>query len=48
MNDIHHLRNELAKYQQRVIELEQSEARLKMAANSIQLGTWEYNPISGN
>jgi two-component system sensor histidine kinase VicK len=28
-------------------QLEQSEARLKMAMESTRLGTWEYNPTSG-
>jgi PAS domain S-box-containing protein len=30
-----------------LVELEQSEARLRMAIEATKLGTWEYNPISG-
>ena len=47
MEDNEQLRLQLAEYKQRVNELEQSEARLKTAAHSIQLGTWDYDPVSG-
>ena len=47
MENIEQLLIQLAECKQRISELEQSEARLKTAAHSIQLGTWDYNPVSG-
>ncbi|MBC7914286.1 MAG: PAS domain S-box protein, partial [Pyrinomonadaceae bacterium] len=45
--DITALKEEEKKREDLLIELEQSEARLKMAMKSTKMGTWDYNPISG-
>lgn len=45
--DLTRLVNEEQQKNQLLTELEQSEARLRMAMDSTMLGTWDYNPVSG-
>ncbi|WP_419700044.1 PAS domain S-box protein [Mucilaginibacter sp. NFX135] len=47
MESLTYLQQQLAQYQQREAELEKSEARLRMAIASANLGTWDYKPLTG-
>lgn len=47
MENLTDLKQQLAQYQQREAELEKSEARLRMAIASANLGTWDYQPLTG-
>jgi PAS domain S-box-containing protein len=47
MENILELHERLALYERREKELERTEARLRMAIESTQLGTWEYYPLTG-
>lgn len=47
MENLTDLKQQLAQYQQREAELEKSEARLRMAIASANLGTWDYKPLTG-
>jgi PAS domain S-box-containing protein len=47
MENLTDLQQQLAQYQQREAELEKSEARLRMAIASANLGTWDYQPLTG-
>jgi len=47
MENFTELQQELAWYKNREMELERSEARLRMAIDSTHLGTWDFNPKSG-
>jgi len=47
MENLTYLQQQLAQYQQREAELEKSEARLRMAIASANLGTWDYKPLTG-
>lgn len=42
------LYEKLAYHEQREKELEESEARLRMAIESTDLGTWDYNTVNGD
>jgi PAS domain S-box-containing protein len=48
MENIKDVLEKLAQYEKREKELELSEARLKMAIEATGLGTWDYNPITGD
>ena len=47
MENLKELLEKLDRYEQREIELELSEARLRMAVASTNLGTWDYHPQTG-
>ncbi|MBB6110242.1 PAS domain S-box-containing protein [Mucilaginibacter lappiensis] len=47
MENLTDLQQLLAQYKQREAELERSEARLRMAIASANLGTWDYKPLTG-
>lgn len=47
MEDIKKLHEKLAEYERRAKELERNEARLRMAIESTGLGTWDFNPLTG-
>jgi PAS domain S-box-containing protein len=47
MENLSNLQRQLAQYKQREAELEKSEARLRMAIASANLGTWDYQPKTG-
>ncbi len=47
MENIQELNEKIAQYERREKQLEQIEARLRMAIDSTQLGTWEYYPLTG-
>ncbi|HWZ15124.1 MAG TPA: PAS domain S-box protein [Mucilaginibacter sp.] len=46
MEDIRELNERISQYENREKELEQMEARLRMAIDVTQLGTWEYYPLT--
>jgi two-component system sensor histidine kinase VicK len=48
MENIKDVLEKLAQYEKREKELELSEVRLKMAIEATGLGTWDYNPITGD
>src|SRR5260221_1862421 len=48
MENLKEVYEKLAQYEKREKELELSEARLKMAIEATGLGTWDYNPITGD
>ncbi|HUH33560.1 MAG TPA: PAS domain S-box protein, partial [Daejeonella sp.] len=45
--DVTEFRKDAQRKEELILELEQSEARLRMAMNSTRMGTWDYNPITG-
>ncbi|GAC1314563.1 MAG: hypothetical protein NVSMB24_39360 [Mucilaginibacter sp.] len=47
MENIRELNERISQYENREKELEQMEARLRMAIDATQLGTWEYYPLTG-
>lgn len=47
MEDIRELNERISQYENREKRLEQMEARLRMAIDATQLGTWEYYPLTG-
>jgi len=45
--DVTEFRNEARRKAELMLELEQSEARLRMAIESTRMGTWDFRPITG-